>query len=202
MAGGATASSADGEHDLLVDQVRHAFGRAAYTQKTQEKQADQCYAKHRHQQWLLIGLTAVSSGAFISSLAGSFLPTEMGAVVTSFVAVLVSGITLATKSFTYGEDMQKHRDTAAKLWNIRESYMSLLVDLQSGATSKEDGRVRRDELQANAFAVYSDAPRTNGGAYQSAQRALQTDEEMTFSEDEIDLMLPPRLRRTGSGGDG
>lgn len=194
----ATAPSEDGERTLLVDQIRHAFGRAAYTQKTQEKQADRCYAKHRHQQWLLIGLTAVSSGAFISSLAGSFLSTEMGAVVTSFVAVLVSGITLATKSFTYGEDMQKHRDTAAKLWNIRESYMSLLVDLQSGATSIAAGRTRRDELQANAFSVYSDAPRTHSDAYQSAQRALRNDEEMTFSDGEIDVMLPPILRRTGS----
>lgn len=189
--------SGDDERDLLVDQIRHVFGRAAYTQKTQEKQADQCYAKHRHQQWLLIGLTAVSSGAFISSSAGSFLSTEMGAVVTSFIAVLVSGITLATKSFTYGEDMQKHRDTAARLWNLRESYMSLLVDLQSGAASTGDGRTRRDELQANAYSVYSDAPRTTGDAYQAAQSALQVDEELTFSDEEIDVILPAMLRQTG-----
>lgn len=199
MPGHATASSRDGEREILVDQVRHAFGRAAYTQKTQEKQADRCFSKHRHQQWLLIGLTAVSSGAFISSVAGTFLSTEMGAVVTSFVAVLVSGITLATKSFTHGEDMQKHRDTAARLWDIRESYISLLADLQSGAASPAEGRNRRDDLQARSYKVYSDAPRTTGDAYSSAQTALQNDEEMTFSDAEIDLMLPPKLRRADGG---
>lgn len=199
MAEEVEASAEPSEREVLVDQVRHAFGRAAYTQKTQEKQADQCYAKHRRQQWFLIVLTAVSSGAFVTSLTGWFLSTEMGAVVTSFIAVLVSGATLATKNFTYGEDMQKHRDTASRLWDIRESYISLLVDLQSGAASPSDGRSRRDDLQARAYKVYSDAPRTTRDAYQSAQKAIQEEEEMTFSDEEIDLMLPMTLRRTNGG---
>jgi hypothetical protein len=195
-------SSTDDEQDrrLLLDQVRHAFGRAAYTHKTHEKQADWCYSRHQRQQWFLTGLTAVSSGAFLTSLSGLFMPTELGAVATSFFAVLVTGITLATKNFKHGEDMQKHRDVAAKVWNLRESDTSLLVDLESGACSTGEARIRRDQLQGRAFEIYSDAPRTTKSAYATAQVALQNKGDLSFTEKEIDALLPRTLRQD-MGGD-
>ncbi len=56
--------------DLVLAQVREAYGRVAYTHKTHEKQADLCFQKHRRQQWFLVGLTVVSSGTFLVSLLG------------------------------------------------------------------------------------------------------------------------------------
>jgi hypothetical protein len=42
--------------------------------------------------------------------------------------------------------------------------------------------------------VYESAPATNSKAYKQAQDALQLNEEMTFSDAEIDSLLPPGLR--------
>ena len=50
----------------LLAQVREAFGRVVYSQKTHEKQADICFSKHRWQQGVLIALTAISSGTFLA----------------------------------------------------------------------------------------------------------------------------------------
>lgn len=130
----------------------------------------------------------------MASLFGLVLSKEWASLATSFIAVLVSASTLATKNFNYGEDMQKHRDVAAKMWNLRESYLSLIIDLQSGACSPGDGRTRRDQLQEHAFEIYSDAPRTTRSAYNAAQDALQNQEDLTFSDQEIDMLLPARLR--------
>ncbi len=185
---------------LLLAQVREAYGRAAYTHKTHEKQADLCFQSHRRQQRLLIGLTVVSSGTFLASLAGLFLDESWAALVTSFIALLVSAINLGTKTFKYGEETQKHRDIAAKVWNLRESYQSLIVDLRSAAITIDEGRAQRDRLQQEALEIYGDAPRTTPTAYALAQKALQENEDLTFSEREIDLLLPTELRSAEERG--
>lgn len=195
----AEQSPQDGE-SLLLAQVREAYGRAAYTHKTHEKQADLCFQSHRRQQRLLIGLTVVSSGTFLASLLGLFLDESWAALGTSFIALLVFAINLGTKAFRYGEETQKHRDVAAKVWDLRESYQSLIVDLQSGATTVNQSRAKRDSLQQAALEIYSDAPRATPKAYALAQEALQRNEDLTFSEREIDLLLPAQLRVTEERG--
>lgn len=188
------------KHELLLAQLRELYGRAAYTHKTHEKQADICYGKHRKQRLWLVGLTAVSSGTFVASLLGIVFSEQWASVVTSFIAVLVSGVTLASQNFRHGEDTQKHRDVAARVWNLREAYLSLIVDLQSDSYPLEQIRKRRDQLQSQAFEIYGDAPRTTPKAYKAAQGALQNKEDLTFSEKEIDALLPTKLRKADGGG--
>ncbi len=125
------------------------------------------------------------------------------ALVTSFIAVLVTGMNLGSKTFNFGEETQRHREAAAKMWNLRESYQSLIVDLQSKAVTLEAARAERDRLQEEAFSIYSDAPRTTGKAYLRAQEALKEREDLTFSRREIDLLLPVELRSIeGEAGNG
>lgn len=184
----------DPEPSPLLAQIREAYGRVAYTHKTHEKQADICFQSHRRQQRLLVGLTILSSGTFLASLLGVVLDESGAALGTSFIALLVSGINLGTKTFKYGEDTQRHRDVAARLWNLRESYQSLIVDIQSEAISEDEGRDCRDQLQNDAAEIYADAPRTTAAAYAMAQKALQEKEDLTFSTREINLLLPEALR--------
>lgn len=190
------------EASPLLAQVRETYGRVAYTHKTHEKQADLCFQSHRRQQRLLVGLTVLSSGTFLASLLGIVLDESGAALVTSFIALLVSGINLGTKTFKYGEETQKHRDVAARLWNLRESYQSLIVDIQSEAILPDDARGRRELLQKEAVEIYADAPRTTATAYAMAQEALQEKEDLTFSTREIDLLLPEALRLGEEPSDG
>lgn len=191
----ATDASPDAcDRGLLLAQVREAYGRIAYTHKTHEKQADMFAEKHRNQRRWKVVLTAISSGAFLASLFGLLLDEQWAALATSFVAVVVSASSLGDKTFQYGEDMQQHRETAAKLWGLRESYLSLLVDFTSGALTVEAARAERNTLQEAAGTVYKDAPRTTSKAYAQAQEALQKNGDLTFSADEIAQLLPRSLR--------
>jgi hypothetical protein len=193
----AVGTPGDGDRTLLLAQVRELYGRAAYTHKAHEKQADFCHRKHLRQRGWLVALTAISSGTFVTSLLGVALDKQWAALVTSFIALAVTATNLGTKNFKHGEEMQQHRDTAAKIWDIRESYLSLLVDLQSGSCRLDEAVTRRNALQASYGAILSDAPRTTPMAYEKAQDALKNNEDLAFGDDEIDRMLPSKLRRGG-----
>lgn len=98
-----------------------------------------------------------------------------------------------TKNFELVETAQCHQKAADALWVIREEYVSLLTDFEL----LDDARVmaKRDELQNRTAEIYAQSPRTDSKSYSAAQRALKTEEEQTFSDDEIDVMLPNAIRR-------
>lgn len=178
----------------LLAQVRESFGRVVYSHKTHEKQADICFTKHRWQQGVLIGLTAVSSGTFLVAVFRLLGDAVLTSLATSSIALLVTWISLGAKTFRFADESDAHRGIASRLWNVRESYISLIADLMSGTITDAEGRERRDELQEAARDAYSDAPRTSSKAFVRAQDGLKHNEEMTFTPREIDLFLPEGLR--------
>jgi hypothetical protein len=187
------------DQELLVAQLRELYGRLAYTHKTHEKQADIYFDAFRLQRGIKVGLTALSSGVFLASLAGVLLNAQGAALLLSFVALLLSASSWWDTTFKHGEEMQQHRDIAARLWGVRESYLSLIVDVTAASITIEEGRKERDRIQDRMEKVISEAPRTTGKAYERAQDDLKNKEGLTFAESELDLLLPERLR-TGKGG--
>lgn len=93
------------------------------------------------------------------------------------------------------QEAEKHSTTASKLWLVRESYISLITDVRSRTIALEDAKAKRDALDLKLSEIYGNAPRTTGNAYKAAQEALKLNEELTFTEAEIDLMLPVALRK-------
>lgn len=174
----------------LESQIRECFGRVAYTHKTHEKCADQLTAKGGIIKIVQIVLSAVTTGGFLYSIFGdNKYITIFGVIASSIMLVL----TLYYKEFKFEELAEKHRVAALKLWDVRESYVSLLVDLDR--LSREDIILRRDNLQKQLVDIYEQAPRTNSKGYAQAQKSLKQDEELTFSDEEIDVMLPREVRR-------
>jgi len=53
----------------------------------------------------------------------------------------------------------------------------------------------RDELIMELHEVYAGSPNTTYTAYRKAQNSLKRNEEMTFSDSEIDDFLPKELKR-------
>ena len=66
------------------------------------------------------------------------------------------------------------------MWNVRESYLSLITNLQFQSINIKNIKERRNDLQKQAFAIYEKAPRTISKAYKEAQKALKFNEELTF----------------------
>jgi len=179
--------------ETLEGQIRECFGRVVYSHKTHEKQGDLCANTLRNFKVAQIVLASLTTcGALTIILADEFWIKLITALI-SLISLFVSGY---MKGFDPGASAQKHRDTAADLWAIRESYLSLLTDFASGAISEASARQRRDTLQEALAAIYKSAPGTTPKAYAMAQIGLQKLEDYTFNPGEIDKFLPPSLKRS------
>lgn len=175
----------------LEDQLREIYGRVAYTHKTHEKMADRYVARYKRIKAGEIALSAVSSGSLIFAVFGdSPTATIIGAVLST----ILLGLTLYFKEAMLGENAQKHTEIASKLWGAREALLSLLTDMHDG---RDAGAIRseRDKLNAALADVYRSAPRTDDDAYAAAQKALKQQEELFFSDNELDHLLPSNLRK-------
>ena len=79
------------------------------------------------------------------------------------------------------------------MWKIREEYISVLTDFEILDVDKIISI--RNDLQNRTYEIYNSSPRTDKKSYLQAQKSLKTEEEQTFSEKEIDNMLPNSIRR-------
>lgn len=181
------------DYDLaLEDQIRECYGRVVYTHKTHERMADRCADTLRVYKLSQIVLSALTTAGAVGVVVRDETWIEIATAVVSFATLFVAAY---LKDVDPGAIAQKHRDAAAKLWNIRECYLSLLTDLPR--LPHEAAIERRDELQAMLAAVYAGSPQTNGKAYQEAQDRLKNMEDLTFTDAEIDCFLPLSLKRSG-----
>jgi hypothetical protein len=178
----------------LEAQLRECFGRVAYTHKTHEKCADRLLTKLAIVKWAQIALSALTTGGLITVLLGKPDLSHVSAIISAFASAALLALNTYTKESDPGQKAEKHKEVASKLWDVRESYLSAITDLRSGR-SEEEVRPQRDKLQSDLVKIYETAPRTDAKAYGKAQEGLQKNEELTFSDDELDLLLPPALRR-------
>ena len=181
-------------NDTLEGQLREMYGRAAYTHKTHEKMADQSITKYKWIKTIEIALSALSAGSFILAVFGD---THVATITGALLSTVLLGFLLYFKEANLGEQAQKHTVTASKLWGIRERLLSVLVDLRRTG----DGEVAaemRDGINAELEAIYKAAPRTDSKAYAAAQDALKNQEELFFSDAELDHLLPKQLRKAAS----
>ncbi len=176
----------------LEGQLREMYGRAAYTHKTHQKMADSYIARYKLIKLVEIMLSAATTTSLLVALFGkSELATALGAILSAILA----GCALYFKEASLGEQAQLHTEVGAKLWGAREALLSLLVDLQDGRLVDEV-REQRDRLNAELEDIYKAAPRTNNKAYGEAQEALKNAEELFFTDEELNKMLPRQLRNT------
>lgn len=185
-------SHLDDEMLIFEGQIRECFGRVVYTHKTHEKCADILQWKEACIRNTQIILSAITAGSLVPTFFGD---ARFGIYIATTVSFLLLVLNAYAKSNDFGENAQKHRNTAGKIWHIREQYFSLLTDLNITKQSIEHWQTKRNKLLDKLNIIYSEAPSTNSKAYLKAQSALKSDEEPTFSDKEIDVFLPKELRR-------
>lgn len=180
--------------DILEAQIRECFGRVVYSHKTQEKCADIVFKIHKRLKLFLIIISAVVTTSLLIKLFGD--KQEWALMLGVILSTLLFGLNTYMKDFDLGEIAQKHTNAANDLWDIRETYLSLLTDIRANQLSINQIINQRDELQKRLSSVYSGSPRTNYKAYKEASKALKVNEELTFSDKEIDAFLPKELHKT------
>ena len=177
---------------LLEAQARECYGRVVYSHKTHEKCADILLARLSSIKFWQIILSSITTAGFLAIIFGAGSAGATAGVVVSTVLLVLNAY---AKSYDLGTIAQKHRQAAADLWLVREKYLALITDIRIGKEPLEKVSARRDTLLEDLHDAYSGAPSTSFAAYRKAQKSLQEQEEMTFSDEEIDSFLPKELRK-------
>lgn len=178
---------------ILESQIRECYGRVVYSHKAHEKNADIYLSQLRRTKFFQIFLSAITTGGIFGVIFSN--GSEILAIITATTATIQFFLNTYIKEYSLSEAAERHSVTASKLWSIRESYLSLLADIASREVTIEQIIERRDHLQEDLALIYEKAPRTIPQAYKAAQKGLKLNEELTFSDEEIDVFLPKPLRR-------
>lgn len=174
----------------LESQIREAYGKVVYTQTCHNKIMDRKLCCNDYLKISQIILSAItSSGILVYLFNQNWCANAIGAV----ASVILLALNTYSKNFNPVEVAQEHKVAADLLWKIREEYVSLLTDFE--ILSVEQIIEKRDELQERCSTIYSQYPGTDKKSYRKAQKALKVEQEQSFSESEIDVMLPDAVRR-------
>lgn len=177
----------------LESQIREAYGRIVYTETCHNKKIENLLnLNNRIKLWQII-LSAISTGGFIGVV---FSNEKLLTLISSVVSLLLLILNVYAKNFNLISEIEEHKKASDILWKIREEYVSLLTDFDF--LTHEEIIKKRDDLQKRTNEVYKNSPRTDKESYREAQKALKTEQEQTFSEHEIDVMLPNSIRRNMS----
>ena len=185
-------NSRHNELEILESQLRENYGKIVYSHKTQEKCADILTKRNNRIKNLQIILSAlITTGLLVRIFNGQ----NWALIVSTVLSAIQFGLTSFLKEYNLGETIQKHATAALELLDIREKYLSLLTDVKANLITSAEIIAKRDELQDSLSKTYKGSPRTFSKAYSTAQKALQKNEELTFSDNEIDNFLPTPLRK-------
>lgn len=179
-------------YNLLESQIREIYGRVVYTHKTHEKCADVLKQRSDCLKFLEIFLSAATTTSILVVVFGE---GKVFQIIAAVCSTILLGITLYSKDFNLLAIAEKHKQAALDVLEVREKLLSLLVDIRIGNIPIEDLQNKRDVLNEQLINVYKGAPKTINKAYQLASKALQENEEFTFSDEEIDKFLPEQLRK-------
>ncbi len=176
---------------VFEGQIRECYGKVVYTHKTHEKCADLLLESWARIKLWQIGLSAVAAGGFMATI---FSNGKATAIAGAIISVGLLALNTYVKSYDHGQLAQKHKQTGAALWMIRERYLTLITDIVMGERPIEALQKERDSITSDLGKIYEGAPATTSKAYARAQDALKTKEDLTFSDEEIDAFLPKRLQ--------
>lgn len=181
----------DGRY-AFESQVRENYGRVAYSHKTHLKMADKLAARQGRFKLIQIVLSAITTSGIVGALLLDKKVIGIGTAVVSLAQLMLASY---LKDVNPGAIAALHCDAASELWAIREEFLALIADARDPNCPLEDLKARRVAAQERLAKIYKGAPQTDADAYAKAQKALQNNDELTFSEAELDRLLPPALRR-------
>ena len=182
----------DKARSILEEQLIECYGRAVYSRKAHEICADILTSRLPIIMIWQIILSAIIIGGFIAAI---FLAGKIGAVLGIIASTVLLSMDAYIINYDPDEFAWQHGNAASKYWKIRKKYLSLIADLRIGKSSIDALQTRRDELLDEINPVFPGKPDIKIKAYRKAWEALQTIEDMTFTDDEIAAFLPDELKK-------
>jgi hypothetical protein len=181
----------EANREAILATARELYGRLVYTHMTHEQERLIWSGKVTRMNRINIALASATT--FFAIISATLRPTWSIMTTALFAVGTVSFIMWQANFDPAGREAQ-HRTAAKELLWIREQLLLLITDCYISTCPQHDLERRLDVLTRELTAVYKFAPNTSPEAYAQAKAAIDGG-HFTFSDEEIDLMLPTDLRK-------
>ena len=181
------------ERTRFEDVVRNSYMGVVWTHKIQEKQTDIFSSEAKTLEIIRLVSSSLTAAGVISLIFESnALWLKIATAVVSFVTIFSEAY---SKSLTTQTAIDSHRKTAAQLLELRDGYQYLLLQIKDESCSLDSIKADYEKLEKRKHTLYKEAPRTTDRAVKLAKKALNVNEDNSFSNAEIDNTLPETLRK-------
>lgn len=188
-------------NEKLLAVVRFYFAQSVFMTNCHFKASDRINKLKEEYNNIIYGLTGTTVALLIFQIIGLKTSCNKLLDITAYLALFLTGISLIFSIFKkddYTPLIISHRIFAEKYKALRDIFMSLIEKIMSESESEESLRKISDELISKYSGIGEHAPETNGEDYNNAQVSLglegNDNEEFTWSDEQIDRLLPERLR--------
>lgn len=176
----------DSVPEPLLEEIKETFGRVAYTHKTHEKEAEWREITGRQIRIANVAVIGVTAAAALVAPLLQSTAAAWPAVSSALVALVFAAFQLTVDP---AADATRQRLAAKSYLTLRNDYRRLIADVQAGGVVQSVLRSRRDLLARELDHLERVAPPTTARAYRTARSALQSSEELTFTDDEYRHLL-------------
>lgn len=172
--------------------IKQSLGNVIYSQKTQEMATVRKKSYTNLIKWFNIILVGI---VFLSLFLDLFNPTDKTYKYIGIAVTVIEALFLIFQlSFNPEKESLEHKNTANKLWLMREKHLNLLTDIKNEISDFATNGQKRDLLINELNEIYRNAPQTSRKDYEKATKALNTDERPRADDSEMETFLPENLR--------
>lgn len=176
---------------VFENTVRSAFAGVAWTHKIHENQADIYYAQFKTMETVKIISSVLASIGIISLIISDPLWLKIVSALVSGVSAFISTYYQSFKTY---EQIENHKKTAKELLALRDRYILLLMNIKINNDIANLVKTF-DELEKSKHCIYDSAPITTNKAVALAREALNVSHDNSYTDNEIDGMLPESLHK-------
>jgi hypothetical protein len=178
----------------LVDHIRLSFASVVGAYQGHSEAASRLASWGWYAKLATLAMVGLAAAASLLALrkGGAFLTVAATTATIAFVATAVY-VAVDPEPRVYG-----HRMCAARLWLLCEKYRALLTEIHDELLDVAAITTRRDGLLQEVGAVFEQVSPADRYTYDIAQKALAGAHRGGYSDQDVDRLLPPSLRRVGA----
>lgn len=184
--------SMDKSYSILESSVRETLASVVWSHKIQEKQADICSNQFKVMETAKIVSASMTSVGIVSLIFTDQLWLKIVSALLSFISVFVSAF---FKSFDLQTMVSQHKAAANNLLAIRDELKLIILQIHLEKDEPTALYEKYEDTVHQLDKVYADAPNTSDKAVAMARVALNITQDNTFSDEEIDHLLPDELKK-------
>ncbi|MCK4663584.1 MAG: SLATT domain-containing protein [Bacteroidales bacterium] len=188
-------------NEKLLSTIRFYFAQSVFMNSIHYKAYDRLNNVQKRNNRIVFWISGITLIVIILKIMGLEQEFDKLLSILSFCGLILTGTSLIFSLYNkedIGEIKCQHRNIAEEYKILRNRYMFLIEEAMSNAFDEEILRNKNQIIleQYNTIGKY--APTTTGNDYTNAQNGLgltvASDEEFTWSDNEIDRFLPKALR--------